>query len=67
MRDAQRRLDAERSRKGGLDFDPRHDLDQCERLQRRSQRLQSCDEALAKVEEADLDEILQKCARLCRM
>ena len=52
MRDAQRRLDAERSRKGGLDFDLRHDLDQCERLQRRSQRLQSCDEALAKVEEA---------------
>ena len=52
LRDAQRRLDAERSRKGGLDFDLRHDLDQCERLQRRSQRLQSCDEALAKVEEA---------------
>jgi tuftelin-interacting protein 11 len=54
LRDAQRRLDAERSRKGGLDFDLRHDLDQCERLQRRSQRLQSCDEALAKVEEAVL-------------
>ena len=62
LRDAQRRLDAEQSRKGGLDFDLRHDLEQFERLGRRAARLQACDDLLAQVEGAVPDPVAVKTA-----
>ena len=46
VRDADRRLDAERKRKAGLDFDAEEARDDAGRLERRAARLDGFDEAL---------------------